>query len=64
MNNILRDYRKQLNKTQIEMAEILGVSFSTYRKIETGIRNPSYNFLKKLKNTFPDIDVNKIFFEN
>lgn len=64
MNNTLRDFRKQLNKTQFEMSETLGISFSMYRKVETGIRNPSYNFIKKFKKTFPDVDVNKIFFDN
>ena len=64
MNNALRDFRKELEKTQEEMSEILGVSLSMYRKVETGIRNPSFNFISKFKRTFPKSDIGKIFFEN
>lgn len=40
------------------MAHILGVSRSFYEKIELGDRNVSSNFLSKLKEKFPYVDVN------
>ena len=58
----LSDYRKSLNLTQVEMAERIGVSFSHYTKIESGVRNPSYNFMVRLKNAFPDFNIDQMFF--
>ena len=58
----LSDFRREQNLTQVEMSEILDVSFSHYSKIEAGIRNPSYNFLVRLKQKFPELNVDHIFF--
>jgi len=58
----LSEFRKGQGLTQVEMAEVLEVSFSHYSKIEAGIRNPSYNFIVRLKVKFPDIKVDDIFF--
>lgn len=57
----LVDFRVSKNISQSEMAKILGCSLSLYSKVETGIRKPSYDFLLKLKEAFPEIDTN-IFF--
>ena len=46
------------------IAKILGISHSLYYKIETGERNPSYNFLCKFKNVYPNADIDSIFFTN
>ena len=57
---ILKELRG-VHKTQKEFAEELGVSESTYIKFETGEREVSKEFLKKVKSVFPDFDIN-IFF--
>jgi len=59
----LSEYRKSKKLTQVEMAEQIGVSFSHYSKIESGIRNPSYNFMVRIKDVFPDIDIDSTFFK-
>ena len=62
--NTLSNFRKEINKTQKEMAEILGISISLYEKIESGNRNPSYSFLVKFKKVFPKENLDKIFLES
>lgn len=52
---------KGLNPEQ--MASMIGVSSSYYYKVEQGTRNPSYNFILKIKSTFPDFDVNILISE-
>ena len=59
----LASIRKKLNLTQAEMAEKLDVSFSYYQKIENGYKQPSYNFINKFTEIFPDTDIS-IFFQN
>jgi putative transcriptional regulator len=61
-NKRLIAFRESIDKTQEEMARILGVSNSYYSKIELGERNPSYNFLTKFKSKF-NTNINDIFFE-
>jgi len=53
-------FRESINKTQDEMAKILGVSSSFYSKIEMGARNPSFNFIKRFKEKF-DCNIDEIF---
>ncbi|CEN80968.1 DNA-binding protein [[Clostridium] sordellii] len=60
--NSLVDFRNINNLTQKEMATKLGVTPSMYSKVELGLRNPSYNFLVKFKQTFKDVDIDSIFF--
>ena len=59
----LASIRKKLNLTQAEMADKLDISFSYYQKIENGYRKPSYNFINKFTEIFPEVDVS-IFFQN
>lgn len=59
--NELQKLRSQKNLTQSKMAEILGFTKSHYVKIEYGIRNPGFKFLKALKDNFPEVDMNEIF---
>lgn len=61
--NTLTEFRNNLGLTQLQMAEKLGISLSYYSKLEVGKRNPSFNFITKLKKVFPSIDT-EIFFEN
>lgn len=63
MTDNLINFRIEKNKTIIQIAKEMGVSSSYYTKIEQEKRNPSYNFLKKFKEAFPDASIDKIFFE-
>lgn len=60
--NTLVDFRNINNLTQKEMANKLGITPSMYSKIELGLRNPSYNFLVKFKQTFKEVNIDSIFF--
>ena len=57
----LKDFRKSLNLTIAEFAEKINVSKSLYEKVEGGFREPSREFTSKLKEKYPQFDVN-IFF--
>ena len=56
-------FRGEIGLTTEEMAKPIGVSKSFYEKIEGGQRNPSYGFISKFKEAFPDAE-NEIFFNN
>lgn len=58
----LKRFREELELTQEQMAESMGVSKSYYIKVEEGYRNPSYNFLKKFKCRYAE-NLDDIFFE-
>ena len=62
MSNLLSEFRKSKNMTMQEIANEIGVSKSYYEKIEYDVRQPSYNFIIKFVNKFPDVDADKIFF--
>lgn len=64
MTDNLIDFRYKQGKSVVEFAEILDISYDFYYKIERNKRNPSYNFLLKFKQQFPEADIDKIFFEN
>lgn len=64
MNEMLIKFRENKRMTQKEFAETLGLTVSFYSKIETGVRNPSYNFLVKFKKAFPSESIDKFFFNN
>lgn len=61
MRNKLINFRKNINLSQVEMAECLCISTSFYIKIELEERNPSFNFLSKFKNSF-NCSIDEIFF--
>ncbi|MBQ8444110.1 MAG: helix-turn-helix transcriptional regulator [Clostridia bacterium] len=48
MNERLRELRKGLGVSQTEVAKAVGISASAYSNYEQGIREPSYEILKKL----------------
>lgn len=58
----LREFRESLGYSKQEIADALHISKSFYEKIEWGIREPSHNFLRRFKKSFPTFDMN-IFFE-
>ena len=61
MMSSLLMFRRNQDLTQKEMAKKIGVSDSYYGMIETEVRSPSYNFIKKFMEAFPDRDVVNIF---
>lgn len=57
----LKNFRISLNKSQNEMAKILGITLSFYSKLELGIKNPSIKTIKTFKEKFPTANVDNIF---
>lgn len=57
----LKDFRTSLGLGIKEVADSIGVSKSLYEKIEYGFREPSRNFITRLKKKYPQFDTN-IFF--
>jgi transcriptional regulator with XRE-family HTH domain len=57
----LKQFRENLNKSPKEMSSSMGVSKSYYYKVESGLREPSYGFIKKFKQAFK-VSVDEIFF--
>lgn len=62
MNSELRKFRINQNKSVREMSEYLGVSKSSYEKVEYEQRTPSYRFVCKFKQKFPECNADKFFF--
>lgn len=60
----LVEFRVKNKLTQKEMAQVIGTSLTYYSKIELGLRNPSYNFIKQFKSAFNNANVDDIFFSN
>lgn len=59
----LADFRNTKKMSIQTMAKEIGVSKSYYEKIEYGDRQPSYNFITKFLERFPEADTDKIFFD-
>lgn len=57
-NNLIK-LRKQKNITQMELAEILGVSYSTIAMYETNKRQPKMDIIVKIANYF-EVPVNEL----
>ena len=62
MGNKINDFRKARNLSIEAFAGTMGYSISAITKIIYGEREAGKNFFKKLKEQFPDADMN-IFFE-
>lgn len=60
-NQKLSDFRKEQGLTTKKMASKLGISQSLYEKVEFGQRTPSFFFLRRVKDVFPEIDVDEFF---
>lgn len=48
----VREVRKNTGLTQEEFAELIDISLSAYKKVETGENNISIDFLRKIKQQF------------
>jgi DNA-binding XRE family transcriptional regulator len=59
--NRLKTYRESQSKTPKQMARAMGISESSYYKVEGGQREPTYRFIKKFKEVF-HVSVDEIFF--
>lgn len=59
----LKNFRLSLKLNQKQMANEIGVSASYYYKIESGMQNPSYEFMRKLKHRYPCISIDDMFFK-
>ena len=59
--DFLKEFRISLNLTTQQFADSIKVSKSLYEKVESGVRKPSRCFMSKLKERYPQFDVN-IFF--
>lgn len=57
----LKEFRESKKLTQKQLAEQLGFTKSHYVKIEMGVRNPGYKFLKALKGNFDEVNMNELF---
>ena len=60
----LKEFRKSLNLSQEKMANKLGITVSMYEKVENGRTGASASFMKRIKKTFPEADINCIFFND
>lgn len=58
----LKEFRDNLGLTQNQMADEIGVSKSYYSKVESDFQKPSFEFLRKLKSRFSDVDIDEMFF--
>ena len=58
----LKSFREKMNLTQEKMAITLGITVAHYKSIEYGYRNPSFELLKKMKEIFPNFNIDKIFY--
>ena len=64
----MQEFREFLKKFKTEnglsinkLAEILEISNGCLSKVYYGERNPSINFLRKLKKAYPSVDINAFF---
>ena len=57
---IIKKYRIQKGKTQQEMAKVMGMQLLPYQRLESGDNNPTLKTILKVKEIFPELDLNKI----
>ena len=58
----LKELRELKGLSIEEMARLLGRTPKTYKRIEDGITLiTGYNFLKRIKENFPDFDMNELY---
>lgn len=59
--NKINEFRKSKNLTVPEFANKLGYSLSFTAKVIYGEKGLSFNFIRKLKEAYPDADMNMFF---
>lgn len=65
--NRLKEVRSKLNLTQEQMADMMTsdkirITDGAIASIELNRNNPSYNFMKAFKRTFPEYKIEGVFF--
>lgn len=60
----LKEFREKNRITQDELSKEINVSKSYISKIESGFQNPSFEFIKKIKNRYPWVNIDEMFFTN
>lgn len=63
MPNMVKEFRKKKNLTQLELAKQLGITNDYLSAIERGSRTPGFKLAKKIADYF-QVTVDTIFFEN
>ena len=58
----LREFRKEKGLSQEKMAKILDITLSMYEKVEGGRAGASAAFMRRLKNAFPEVNIDTLFF--
>jgi transcriptional regulator with XRE-family HTH domain len=58
----LKEFRQSKNLTQEKFAQRVGFTLSMVAQVERGKVKASRNFIDKVKDAFPDIDINSVFF--
>ena len=58
----LKEFRQSKGLSQEAFAQKIGVSYSMLVKVENNKANASKNFMDKVKRIYPDISIDKIFF--
>lgn len=59
----LQEFRKSKGLSQEEFARQIGYTLSLVAKVEVGVAPASRRFMERVKTTFPDADINALFFE-
>lgn len=59
----LQEFRKSKGLTQEEFARAIGYTLSLTAKVEIGTAKPSRAFMERIKEVYPDADINALFFE-
>ena len=60
-NSYLQLFRKSQKLSLSEFSSIIGVSRVLYECTEQGMLPPSYDLMSRLKQAFPDFDLNELF---
>lgn len=58
----IKEFRISTGMNSKDFADAVEVSRSEYYKIEEGHRNPTFNFIRKVKERYPEIDIDEVFF--
>ncbi len=56
----IKKYRIENGKTQQEVANEMGIQLLPYQRLESGDNNPTFKTLLKVKEVFPEIELDKI----
>ena len=60
----LQEFRKGKGISQEGFARSLRYTLSLVAKVERGAAKPSRNFMERVKEIYPDADINDLFFNN